>query len=175
MRRAFLIAVPLLLAAITAIMPSQKGQKLSWWTTSSVTLVLLIAAVALAQFEVSEGLPVYPMGGWEPPYGISLVIDALSAPVLVLIAAMALFTMVYAMPATAVEIEPKKGSVPNILTGEIKELIYLGDHIRTRMEIAGNDEFIVKVPNNAGHVPLAEGAKVNGGWEARDCKSLDLL
>ncbi len=105
---AFLIAVPLLLAAITAILPSQKGQKLSWWTTTIITLVLLIAAVALAQFEVSEGIPVYPMGGWEPPYGISLVIDALSAPVLVLIAAMALFTMVYAMPATTAEIEPKK-------------------------------------------------------------------
>ncbi len=74
-----------------------------------------------------------------------------------------------------VEIEPKEGSVPNILTGEIKELIYLGDHIRTRMMVAGNDEFIVKVPNSAGHVPLAEGKKVKVGWKAEDCRALDPL
>ncbi|MEL6734966.1 MAG: ABC transporter ATP-binding protein [Pseudomonadota bacterium] len=74
-----------------------------------------------------------------------------------------------------VEITPKTGSVPNILEGEIRELIYLGDHIRTRMSIAGNEEFIVKVPNNAGHKPLAEGAKVKVGWKAQDCKALDAL
>ena len=74
-----------------------------------------------------------------------------------------------------VEIEPTKKSTDNVLTGEIKELIYLGDHIRTRMNIAGNDEFIVKVPNSAGHKPLAEGAKINVGWKAEDCRALDAI
>ena len=72
-----------------------------------------------------------------------------------------------------VEIEPKKGQTDNTVTGEIKELIYLGDHIRTRMEVAGNDEFIVKVPNSAGNKPLAEGAQVKVGWKAEDCRALD--
>ncbi len=72
-----------------------------------------------------------------------------------------------------VEIAPKSGSLPNILSGEIKELIYLGDHIRTRMSVAGNDEFIVKVPNSAGNKPLAEGSTVKVGWKAEDCKALD--
>ncbi|MEO1398243.1 MAG: TOBE domain-containing protein, partial [Pseudomonadota bacterium] len=74
-----------------------------------------------------------------------------------------------------VEIEPKKGSLPNILSGEIRELIYLGDHIRTRMRVAGNEEFIVKVPNSAGNKPLAEGATVTIGWKSEDCKALDPL
>jgi len=74
-----------------------------------------------------------------------------------------------------VEIEPKKGAVPNILEGEIGELIYLGDHIRTRIIVAGNEEFIVKVPNSADHVPLVEGAKVNVGWKTEDCRALDPL
>ncbi len=74
-----------------------------------------------------------------------------------------------------VEIEPEQGSVPNILSGEIKELIYLGDHIRTRMSVAGNDEFIVKVPNNAGNIPLEEGATVRVGWMSEDCRALDPL
>jgi hypothetical protein len=34
----------------------------------------------------------------------------------------------------------------NVFDAKIKELIYLGDHIRTRVEICGNDQFIVKVP-----------------------------
>ena len=72
-----------------------------------------------------------------------------------------------------VEIAPREGEVANQLPGEILELIYLGDHIRTRMRVAGNDEFIVKVPNSAGHVPLAEGSTVTVGWKAQDCKALD--
>ncbi|MEL6946938.1 MAG: ABC transporter ATP-binding protein [Pseudomonadota bacterium] len=72
-----------------------------------------------------------------------------------------------------VEIEPAAGSVPNVLSGEIRELIYLGDHIRTRMRVAGNEDFIVKVPNSAGNKPLAEGATVTIGWKSEDCKALD--
>ena len=74
-----------------------------------------------------------------------------------------------------VEIEPKKGQTENEITGEILELIYLGDHIRTRMNVAGNTEFIVKVPNSAGNKPLKEGAKVKVGWQAADCRALDPL
>ena len=48
------------------------------------------------------------MGGWAPPHGISLVIDALNAPVLVLIAVMSFITVIYAMPATIAEIKPNK-------------------------------------------------------------------
>ncbi len=72
-----------------------------------------------------------------------------------------------------VEISPNKGDVDNIVEGEIIELIYLGDHIRTRMRVAGSDDFIVKVANSAGHVPLAEGTTVKVGWKTQDCKALD--
>ncbi|RKQ70891.1 multisubunit sodium/proton antiporter MrpD subunit [Litorimonas taeanensis] len=101
----FLIAVPLILAAITAILPNRK---LAWWSTTAMTVILVIVAVALAQYEQINGLDIYRMGGWNPPYGISLVVDALSAPILVLIAGMAVMTMLYAMPATVAEVEPKK-------------------------------------------------------------------
>ena len=72
-----------------------------------------------------------------------------------------------------VEIEPDEKDVDNIVEGEILELIYLGDHFRTRMRVAGNDEFIVKVPNSADHKPLAEGSIVRIGWRAHDCRALD--
>ena len=57
--------------------------------------------------------------------------------------------------------------------GKIEELIYLGDHIRTRMTVAGHDDFIVKIPNTYGHEPLAEGTAATIGWNTPDCRALD--
>jgi len=72
-----------------------------------------------------------------------------------------------------VTINPKAKKGLNIINGEIVELIYLGDHIRTRMKVAGADEFIVKIPNTSGHTPLQEGSSVKVGWETEDCRALD--
>jgi putative spermidine/putrescine transport system ATP-binding protein len=72
-----------------------------------------------------------------------------------------------------VTIEPQEGQCPNIAEAKVEELIYLGDHIRTRISLAGNDEFIVKVPNAQGHARLAEGETVKVGWAMEDCRALD--
>jgi len=74
-----------------------------------------------------------------------------------------------------IEINPDKGSVPNTLEGKIEELIYLGDHVRTRMSVSGNSEFIVKVPNTHGHKLLKEGETAIVGWMTEDCRALDAL
>ena len=102
---AFLMALPLILAAITAVLPTEKT---AWLTSFFVALICTVTAFALALNNVQNGITIYPLGGWDPPHGIALVVDALSAPVLVLIAFMALITMVYALPATIAEVEPKK-------------------------------------------------------------------
>jgi putative spermidine/putrescine transport system ATP-binding protein len=73
-----------------------------------------------------------------------------------------------------VELDPPK-SFKNTIKGKIEELIYLGDHIRVRMNVAGNDEFIVKVRNRSDRKPLAEGETKTLGWESADCKALDLV
>ena len=73
-----------------------------------------------------------------------------------------------------IEIAPEGGS-DNIVDGKIEELIYLGDHIRVRMNVAGNDEFIVKVRNRRDKRPIAEGDTVRIGWAASDCKALDAV
>lgn len=72
-----------------------------------------------------------------------------------------------------VSIAPAEGAVENILSGKVLELIYLGDHIRTRMTVSGNDEFIVKVPNAQGHATLKVGDEVRLGWTTEDCRALD--
>ncbi len=71
-----------------------------------------------------------------------------------------------------IELDPAE-DCPNVLDGKIDELIYLGDHIRVRMSVAGNDEFIVKVPNRSGSLDLSEGTTTRVGWRTDDCRALD--
>jgi putative spermidine/putrescine transport system ATP-binding protein len=61
----------------------------------------------------------------------------------------------------------------NVVTGRIEEMIYLGDHIRIRMNVAGNPEFIAKVRNRGQKRALVEGQTTQIGWAASDCKALD--
>ena len=72
-----------------------------------------------------------------------------------------------------VTVNPETGSLANIFSGVAEELIYLGDHIRTRFTVLGHDDFIVKIPNSAVHAHLKEGDTVNIGWNAEDCRALD--
>jgi putative spermidine/putrescine transport system ATP-binding protein len=71
-----------------------------------------------------------------------------------------------------VEIDPTE-KMDAVLKGKIEELIYLGDHIRVRINVAGNDEFIAKVRNRGDKRDLSEGQNVKIGWAASDCKALD--
>ena len=73
-----------------------------------------------------------------------------------------------------VEINSSEGNFENSFNGKVKELIYLGDHIRTRVEVCGNDQFIVKVPNSYKGANLKEGATVKLSWKASDSRALDL-
>jgi len=79
---------------------------------------------------------------------------------------------------TVLSIRPERVSLadqgPNTAHGEVKELIYLGDHIRCRMQVAENDEFIVKVPNAAGHQHLIKGETAHMSWNIEDCRALDV-
>ncbi|MGC6454462.1 MAG: ABC transporter ATP-binding protein [Candidatus Puniceispirillaceae bacterium] len=70
-------------------------------------------------------------------------------------------------------VSQKKTSGLSALKGRIEELIYLGDHIRCRMTVAGNNEFIVKVPNTADQLGLEIGAESYVSWQTDDCRALD--
>jgi len=73
-----------------------------------------------------------------------------------------------------VEINSSDSSFENSFNATVKELIYLGDHIRTRVEVCGNDQFIVKVPNSYKGANLKEGTSVKLSWKASDSRALDL-
>ena len=72
-----------------------------------------------------------------------------------------------------VRINPPAGECPNLFDARVEELIYLGDHMRTRVSVCGHDDFIVKVPNAGGHTHLRPGDAVRVGWHVEDCRALD--
>jgi len=63
----------------------------------------------------------------------------------------------------------------NTTDGQIMELIYLGDHIRCRLNVHGNEDFIVKIPNSADHPQLAVGETTQIAWKTEDARALDPL
>ena len=59
------------------------------------------------------------------------------------------------------------------IQAEVLEFIYMGDSFRTRLRVAGNDDFIMKCRNSLGQRKLIPGEKVAIGWAPEDCRALD--
>ncbi|WP_137702805.1 ABC transporter ATP-binding protein [Marimonas lutisalis] len=59
------------------------------------------------------------------------------------------------------------------LKAEVLEFIYMGDIFRTRLRVAGNDEFIVKTRNAPDQKRMTPGEHIEIGWLPRDCRALD--
>ncbi len=72
-----------------------------------------------------------------------------------------------------VVINPEAGAYPNIFEAEVKDVIYLGDHLRTRVSVCGNEDFVVKTSNAGRKGALKRGQKIQVGWSQSDCRALD--
>lgn len=59
------------------------------------------------------------------------------------------------------------------LKAEVQEFIYMGDIFRTRLKVAGNDEFIIKTRNAPDVDRLRPGQQIEIGWLPEDCRALD--
>ena len=59
------------------------------------------------------------------------------------------------------------------LKAEVLEFIYMGDIFRTRLRVAGTDDFVIKSRNAPDQVRLKPGEQIEIGWLAEDCRALD--
>lgn len=59
------------------------------------------------------------------------------------------------------------------LKAEVLEFIYMGDIFRTRLRVAGNDNFVIKSRNAPDQVRLKPGETIEIGWLPEDCRALD--
>ncbi len=61
------------------------------------------------------------------------------------------------------------------IEAQVLESIYMGDSFRTRLRVAGSDNFIMKSRNASGQTRLSAGEKITIGWSPRDARALDPL
>ena len=66
-----------------------------------------------------------------------------------------------------------KEKMENNFKGKIEEVIYHGDHTRVRLDLLGNKEFILKVPNSSANMEIKLGNQINVSWNSFDARALD--
>ena len=74
-----------------------------------------------------------------------------------------------------VALSPAEGSCDVTTDARVKDITYLGDHLRLRVLAFGGQEIVMKLPNASRERTLAEGDAVRIGWRTEDCHALDAL
>jgi len=80
-------------------------------------------------------------------------------------------TIVSLRPERAI-INPES-KMDNNHKGKIEEVIYHGDHTRVRLDLLGNKDFILKIPNSSARMDIKPGNELKIGWNSHDCRALD--
>lgn len=74
-----------------------------------------------------------------------------------------------------VSLNGRSDSCINRFSGRVVEFIYLGDHVRVRLEVAGKSDFFVKQPIAELDPALGVGDVVPIGWQVEHVRALDPL
>ena len=97
------IIVPLIAAPIAFIL----GRSfLCWLLTTLVSGAAFIISWQLLVQALSEGVLSYAVGGWQPPWGIELRVDAVNAFVLLAVTAASTLVLIYSKDSIEKEISP---------------------------------------------------------------------
>ncbi len=71
-------------------------------------------------------------------------------------------------------LSPSPGVYTNECNAKVVDIMFLGDHLRLNLNIAGRENFILKIPNIAGHGAVLRGDTVKIGWAAQDSRAFNL-
>ena len=80
--------------------------------------------------------------------------------------------VILAIRPERVGVEPTPGRYANELTATALDVVFIGDHLRVRLRVGDNDEFIAKIPNIVGHGTVLPGDDVRIGWATLDGRAL---
>ena len=73
-----------------------------------------------------------------------------------------------------VEFKPEMmPSGAHMIDATVVEVIYMGDILRARLQVAGSDGFVMKMRNTLGQTALEPGQKLKVGWHPVDARALD--
>lgn len=99
------VVVPLMTAPLVALMGDRR---LSWAMATTASLCALAIAIALVGEVREHGTAVYEMGLWEPPYGIALGVDAMSALLLLVVTGASTFGLLASASSLSSEVEHER-------------------------------------------------------------------
>ncbi len=100
-----IVAIPLAMAILVSVLPSRR---LAWLFTLLSCLCTLGMALLLLDAVVRQGVVVYELGGWAPPWGIEYRVDGLNALVVLLITIAGAAVSLYGKSSVANEIAPPR-------------------------------------------------------------------
>lgn len=89
------VLVPLLVGALMLLL-SRREDALPAQLNLGATVIVLLGSIGLLADAAAGNYQVYALGNWPAPFGIVLVLDRLSALMLVLTSLVALFSLLYA-------------------------------------------------------------------------------
>ena len=101
----FPILLPLIAAPITVMLGRSS---LSWVFATFVSGLACLVSWQLLFAALSDGVLSYAVGGWPPPWGIELRVDAVNAFVLLAVTAVSTLVLLYSKDSIKKEIDPSK-------------------------------------------------------------------
>ena len=105
---ALLVVIPLLAAPLVAALPSNR---LPWMVATAVSVVVFATSILVLGQVLEAGTISYAMGGWAPPWGIELRLDALNALVVLIITGIGVVVLPFAGPSVAEELDQRRSSL----------------------------------------------------------------
>jgi len=99
----FVLVVPLLTALAVNLFGRSRRQLIAPLVLGSLSFSLLCAIVVMGRV-LNHGTISYTVGNWRPPYGIELVVDPLSAMMMVLVSVVALLASFSALKSVEQEL-----------------------------------------------------------------------
>ena len=61
----------------------------------------------------------------------------------------------------------------HMIDATVLEMIYMGDILRARLRVAGQDDFVMKMRNTLGQTRLEPGQQIKVGWHPADARALE--
>jgi len=156
---ALVVVVPLLSAFL--ISPAGWANKRLCFPIALVALAMATgSAVGLLFRVMNEGVIVYRLAGWDPPWGISYYVDHLNALVLVVVAVVALANLIPAKKSIEREFPDNQGAFYTLyilmVTG-LLGIVVTGDafNLYVLLEIAALTGYGLLAMGEGGRAPLA--------------------
>lgn len=107
-----LAVLPILLPLIAAPIIITLGRSLLAWSFATfVSAFAVFFSWQLLSTVLAEGVLSYSVGGWPPPWGIELRVDAVNALVLLIVSTLSTLVLLYAKDSITKEIKPENQSL----------------------------------------------------------------